>query len=415
MNAYLLTVGDEILIGQVVDTNSSWMAQELNDIGCHIVEKASVADEHQPIMEALHHAFKKADIILMTGGLGPTKDDITKKVLADFFGVGMVFSEVTYTRIQRFFERMDRPVREAHRLQCYMPANAELLTNTLGTAPGMLFSNNTNKMLVSMPGVPYEMKQIMKDEVLPRLKSTFKTQPIAHRTLLTAGHGETHIAEKLGQFESALPSFLKLSYLPNLGQVRLRLTGKYHDERQLNYHLDRHVKEIEALLPGWIFGRETETLEEVVGKSLTKKGLTIGTAESCTGGNIAARLVSIPGASHYYQGSVIAYANRMKILELSVSPKTIQEYGAVSEQTVRSMVRGALTKLDVDIAVAISGIAGPSGGSPDKPVGTVFVAVGDKNRQEVHHLKLGTDRSKNIEYATNYALYMTWQFLEGYL
>jgi len=414
MKAYIVTVGDEILIGQVIDTNSAWLATQLNLIGCSIIGKMSVADERKSILEGLYQAFAKADIVLMTGGLGPTKDDITKKVIAEFFGVGMQFSQETYTRLNRYFERLGRTPLESHRLQCYMPTNVELLTNRMGTAPGMWFRHGQNKVLISMPGVPYEMKHLMTEHVLPKLKTSFIAKPIAHRTLLTAGRGESMIAKDLQDLEEELPDFIKLSYLPNLGGVRLRLTGMMDDPRLLNYHLDNYANQIKKQLEGWVFGEGESSLEARLGASLVEKVLTIGTAESCTGGKIAAKIVRVPGASRYYLGSIVAYSNKLKAQKLQVADTTIKQYGAVSEETVKEMVNNALGALGVDIAIAISGIAGPQGGTKDKPVGTVHLAIGTQARIINIQLTLGKDREKNIEYATNYALFKTWQFVNGY-
>lgn len=410
MKATLITIGDEILIGQVIDTNSAWMGQELNLRGIEVQEIRSISDQHEDIIHAIDKAFEDSDLILMTGGLGPTKDDITKKAIADYFGVGMEFHEPTFERIERFFEKLGRSTTPAHREQCFMPTNATLLRNKMGSAPGMWFDEK-GKVLISMPGVPYEMKSIMTDEVFPRLQERFVTVPIAHRTILTIGEGESRIAAKIEHFEDSLPPHMKLAYLPNLGMVRLRLSATGKDESALHEELNAKVEELKTIIPHLIFGYETQTIEEVVGKLLKEKGLTLSTAESCTGGYLAHRITKIPGSSAYFIGSVVAYSNAIKENLLSVSPETLQEHGAVSKETVVEMVQGALKVLQTDIAISISGIAGPGGGTPDKPVGTIWLAVGNKEKIKTHKLTLGKDRLKNIQYTANVALNMIRKFL----
>lgn len=410
MNAQIITIGDEILIGQVIDTNSAWMGQQLNMQGIRIEKIVSISDTHEAITTAVDRAFAEADVILITGGLGPTKDDITKKALADYFGVDMYFSESTFNRIQRLFQKFNRSMTEAHKEQCYMPKNADLMMNKMGTAPGMWFEKD-GKILVSMPGVPYEMKYLMEFEVLPRLKKEFPSKPIAHRTILTVGEGESRIADQIHDFVEALPENIKIAYLPGLGQVRLRLTGTGDDEDVLNDLLDEQVEVLKKIIPQFIFGYEKEKLEEVVGRILKEKKKTICTAESCTGGFLAHKITSISGSSAYFMGSVIAYDNAVKMNQLQVNPTTLETHGAVSEATVKEMVTGALDLLKTDIAISISGIAGPGGGTPEKPVGTVWIAIGDKNKTQTYQLNLWKDRMKNIEYASVVALNVIRKFL----
>ncbi|MBX2930298.1 MAG: CinA family nicotinamide mononucleotide deamidase-related protein [Saprospiraceae bacterium] len=410
MKVHLITVGDEILIGQVVDTNSGWIGRLLNLHGARVERVVSVGDQHEQIINALSEALSRADMVLMTGGLGPTKDDITKKALADYFGMEMVFNEPTYERIKRIFEQLGRPTSEAHRHQCYMPTGATLLHNKMGTAPGMWFDYD-GKVVVSMPGVPYEMEYIMEHQVIPRLKEYFPGKPIGHRTILTAGEGESRVAERLDAFENTLPEGMKLAYLPNLGQVRLRLTYSTDSQTQLDAALDEKARELESLLPDIAFGRGDRQLEEVLGQILEERGLFIGTAESCTGGYIAHRITAIPGASAYFGGSVVAYSNEMKMKALGVQPETLQQHGAVSEATVREMVQGALAAMPVDVVIAISGIAGPDGGTPEKPVGTIWMAVGSSRGVQAHLLRAGKDRLKNIQYAGTLALEFTRRFI----
>lgn len=411
MKVHLITIGDEILIGQIIDTNSAWMAQQLNLIGAEVTGIHSVGDGAADIENALTDALRQADVVLLTGGLGPTRDDITKQVLADYVGTDLAFNEPTYERIVRFFAQLGRTTTEAHRQQCYLPRTAELLYNKMGTAPGMWLEKD-GQVIVSMPGVPYEMKYIMENAVLPRLRERYpSTLAIAHRTLLTAGEGESRIAQRIAAIEDNLPPHIKLAYLPNLGQVRLRLSGRGADEAQLQEELNRYVTEISTALPELFFGEAPSTLAGTLGQQLRARGLTIGTAESCTGGLVAHLLTSVPGSSAYYSGSIVAYSYELKETLLGVSPDTLAAHGAVSEATVREMARGALDRLGVDIAVSISGIAGPGGGTPDKPVGTIWMAVADRERVVTKLLRAGKDREKNIAYTANHALNFVRLFL----
>jgi len=410
MKVHLITVGDEILIGQIIDTNSSWMARQLNLAGARIVGISSVGDREEDIEQVLEAALSQADAVLMTGGLGPTKDDITKKTLAHFFGVELEFHQPTYERIVRFFERLGKNTTEAHRQQCFMPANAALLLNKMGTAPGMWFVHQ-GKVVVSMPGVPYEMEYLMENDVIPQLKRFFPGLPIAHRTILTAGEGESRIAEQLQDLEDELPPHIKLAYLPNLGQVRLRLTGSQPDEEALGRELDFYARKIRETLDPLVFGFETDSLEAAVGRLLQEQGKMLVTAESCTGGYLAHLVTSVPGASNYFKGSIIAYSNEVKMKQLKVSPQTLETYGAVSEQTVAEMVKGAVGLFEADVAIAVSGIAGPAGGSPEKPVGTIWMAVGDGETILTRRIYAGKDRLKNIEYSAAHALNFVRQFL----
>ena len=410
MDVQIITIGDEILIGQIIDTNSAWIGQLLNKHGFRISKITTVGDGEKEIFDAIESAMDQSDLVLLTGGLGPTKDDITKKVIADYFGVEMKFSEETWEKIQKFFKHIGRSTTPAHKQQCYMPANVNLLYNKMGTAPGMWFDKG-GKVLISMPGVPYEMKYIMEHQVLPKIKDQFSTTPIAHRTIRTAGMGESKIAERVQKIEERLPDFIKLAFLPSLGHVRLRLTGIHESESKLHQILDKKVKEIEAELSDIVYATEDITLEEVVNKKLIESGLTIATAESCTGGYVAHRLTSISGSSAYFKGSVIAYANEVKMQQLNVSTKTLEEHGAVSEATVKEMVDGCLKLLQTDLAIATSGIAGPTGGTPNKPVGTIWIAIGNKDKIKTLKLQLGKNRLKNIEYTSNMALNVLFKFL----
>lgn len=405
-----LLIGDELLIGQVIDTNSAFMGRELNLYGMELHRKVTVGDELPDIDQALRAAVADSDVVLMTGGLGPTRDDVTKKALANYFGVGMVFSDATWERMERFFNHLGRSTDAAHREQCYMPANAEILTNKMGTAPGMWMEQD-GKIVVSMPGVPYEMEYLMTHEVIPRLRNRFALPAIAHRTLLTVGEGESRLAVQIEDLENQFPDFLKLAYLPNLGQVRLRLTGRHHDAALLDAALKTHGDAIRQRVAQFVYAEGDTSLEAEVGRQLQARQWTMATAESCTGGLVAHKITTVPGASAYFMGSIVAYDNRIKEQLLGVRTTTLQQFGAVSEQTVQEMVAGARAALQTDVAVAISGIAGPTGGTPDKPVGTIWIAVGDAHRTTTLLIKGTKDRDKNIQYATARALGLVLTFL----
>ncbi len=414
MTAYLLTVGDEILIGQIIDSNSAWMAQRLNLQGARIAGKASVADVHSEIVEAVGYALTKADVVLMTGGLGATKDDITKKALAEFFKVNMIWSQETYDRMEYFFKKIGRGVSPLNRESCFMPENATLLKNDAGLAPGMWFEQN-GKVVISMPGVPSEMQHLMEARVLPKLKERFPASPIVHRTILTVGEGETMIAEKLTDFENSLPAGLKLAYLPHFGQVRLRLTGTGPDEAALQQLVEKKAAELDKLVRPIVYGYEEETLASAIGKLLLARGMRLALAESCTGGFLASQITANPGCSAYFLGGVVAYDNQVKIDQLSVRPETLQQFGAVSEETALEMARGALASLKADVAVAVTGIAGPDGGTPEKPVGTVWLAIAAKDYVKAMKLTLDRGRARNIEWASVNALNLVRKFLTGAL
>ncbi|MCU0347674.1 MAG: competence/damage-inducible protein A [Saprospiraceae bacterium] len=411
MQVHILTIGDELLIGQIIDTNSAKMAQMLLEIGAKVTGRTAVGDDHEAIIQALRSATQQADIVLVTGGLGPTKDDVTKKAIADFYGVGFVFHQPTLERLQQIYERIGKTITEAVRTQCLMPQNATVLTNKMGTAPGMWFEEG-GKVVATMPGVPFEMEYLMQHEVLPRLQERFDALPTAHRTLFTAGEGESTIAEYLKDFEENLPPQVKLAYLPAIIRVRLRLTVSDADPVFVEKTLEEKFREMEALLPPSIIaGYGDDSLESAVGRILKEKNRSLSTAESCTGGYLAHLVTSVPGSSAYFMGSVVSYANAVKMNQLGVKPETLEQHGAVSEQTVREMVAGAIRLLGTDIAVATSGIAGPDGGTPEKPVGTVWIAVGDAERTVTKKLQLSRNRLVNIQYSAYHALNMLRLFL----
>ena len=422
MTAYLITVGDEILIGQITDTNSAWMAQQLNLQGIRIIGKTSVGDVHEEIVESIRYALSKANLVLMTGGLGATKDDITKKAIAAFLGVGISLHQPTLDRSTHFFKKIGRTVSEMNRQGCFMPDSAVILNNEKGLAPAMWFSIDSKnpqittdplstKILVSMPGVPFEMQHLMTDRVLPRLRETQPMSPIVHRTVLTAGEGETMLAEKLSDFENKLPEHIKLAYLPSLGTVRLRLTARGEDEKKLISELEVFKSEMEKIISYAVAGYDDDTMSVVIGRILKEKKLTLTCAESCTGGYLSHLITGVAGSSAYFNGSIIAYSNEIKNEILGVPNDILTQNGAVSEECVKEMVRGAIKKMNADVAIAVSGIAGPGGGTPEKPVGTVWLAAGDA--EKILTVKIGIDRgrAKNIEFAANVGLNLLRKYL----
>lgn len=409
--ASIITIGDELLIGQVIDTNSAWMAQELNKIGVWVQHRVAVGDARTDIWNALDDEARRSSVILITGGLGPTADDITKPLLCEYFGGKMVVDEAALANVKHIFEKvLKRPMIERNLLQAEVPDTCTVIQNKRGTAPGMRFEKD-GKLFISMPGVPYEMKGMMTDEVLPDLQQRFSLPFIAHRTLLTAGVGESYLAEHISSFETALPPAIKLAYLPNYGMVRLRLTARGGEPAAVNKELQDRFDELRKLVAEWMVIDEDLSLHEAVGRLLRQKGRTVATAESCTGGYIAHLLTSIPGSSHYFKGGVITYADEIKSKLLQVESKTLSGPGAVSEETVRQMVQGALPLLDTDYAIGVSGIMGPDGGSPDKPVGTVWIAVGNRRETMVQKFYFRFDRGRNIELTATNALNLLRKFI----
>ncbi|MEL6389254.1 MAG: competence/damage-inducible protein A [Bacteroidota bacterium] len=402
MNATIITVGDELLNGQTVDTNAAWLGQELNGIGYDIVQRLTVRDQKDDIVHAIGLAFEKSDLAIMTGGLGPTKDDVTKTAIAAYFDDQMVFDEATYQRILDLFRRINRTPTELHREQCYMPASATMLENNRGTAPGMWIERD-GKVLISMPGVPREMKGIMRDHGL-RLLSNRSDTYVNHYIIRTAGVAESFLAEDIEDIVADFPDGLTIAYLPGLATVKLRLTVKGHDRERLEQQLQKYGNRVRDRVQRWVFAIGSQTLPEVIGTICKSKQLTIGTCESCTGGQVAHQLVSIPGSSAYYRGSIVSYSNELKQDLLHIDPEVIAKHGAVSEATVRAMTSGGLKTLGVDAVVAISGIAGPTGGTPEKPVGTVWIAVGNRSETIAKKYQLGKDREMNIDYASSIAL-----------
>lgn len=409
VEAVIVTIGDELLIGQVVDTNSAWMAQELNKVGIAVKRRISVGDNWQHIWEALDEAKQQASIVLITGGLGPTADDITKPLLCEYFGGTMIINEEAKQNVINIFTKLNRPLIERNLKQAEVPDVCTVIPNKRGTAPGMWFEQN-GVVFMSMPGVPHEMKGMMTNDVIPRLTQQFPLGHIAHRTLLTAGVGESVLADLLIDFEAALPPHIKMAYLPNFGLVRLRLTAVGNDisiEQQVQQQFDT----LQQLTAPYMVTNQDETIEQVVGRLLLDRKATLCTAESCTGGYIAHLITSMPGSSAYFKGSVVSYSNDIKERLLQVQASTLATEGAVSENTVRQMVAGALQATGADYAMATSGIMGPGGGSPEKPVGMVWIAVGNTEQIVAKKMNFRFDRIRNIQLTAVAAFDMLRQFL----
>lgn len=396
MLAEIITIGDEILIGQIIDSNSAWMAQQLNEIGIRVKQISSVSDHKEHILLALKEASERADVILITGGLGPTKDDITKITLAEYFGVGMKRDQPTLDNVTRIFARYNLPMLDVNIKQADVPENCEVLLNKNGTAPGMWFWQE-GKVYVSMPGVPFEMMYLMQDLVVPKLKAAFHLPKIIHQTILTFGEGESFLAERIADIEDNLPPEIKLAYLPKLGIVRLRLSAFGDNEEKLKQEIDVQTQKIKERLGGIVAATADIPLEKAILLLMAKNGRTLSLAESCTGGYLAHLITSLPGASSVFIGGAVSYSYEMKELMLGVKKETLQQTGAVSEQTVREMAEGALRNFHSDYAVAVTGIAGPDGGTADKPVGTVWIAVANNEKTLAKKYVFGSKRLQNIE------------------
>lgn len=406
MKAEIITIGDEILIGQIVDTNSAWMANLLYNHGIEVAQITSITDEKNHIVNALDDVQTRADLILITGGLGPTKDDITKDTLCAYFNDHLEFRQDVFNQVKSLFDSYGVKMPAINRHQAEVPSTCITLMNKKGTAPGMWFRRN-NKVIVSMPGVPYEMKYLMEQEVLPRVKTEFETPELVYKTILTQGIGESSLMEILGGWENTvLNDDLRLAWLPAAGKVRLRVSGKGSSRIALEAKIATYVKQLPALIPDHYVGHETDALEVEVGNLLKKKGWTVSTAESCTGGNIAHMLTAIAGSSAYFEGSIVSYSNKVKETVLGVSWESIKKHGAVSKQVVEEMVSGVRQKLGTDCAIATSGIAGPDGGSANKPVGTIWIAVATPAGVLSERFQFGNDREKNILRASQTALHL---------
>ena len=407
----IITIGDELLIGQVIDTNSPWMAHELNLIGFDVRYKATVGDNECDILDAFRRALERAQVVLVTGGIGPTKDDITKKTLCKFFDTSLIFDEKTYETILMVISEFGREMNELTKSQAYVPKNCEIIQNRMGTAPITWFETN-GKILVSMPGVPYEMKWAMSEEILPRLREFFHTaDTILHRTFWVKNYSESLLAMCLETFENELPHNITLAYLPTYGLIRLRLSGKGPDAEELSFQMEEQRGKLCACLQDDIFSEIDDDLEKILDKTLREKNLTLALAESCTGGKLASLITAIPGCSSYFKGGIVCYSNEIKQNILGVDSVLLEKYGAVSQQVVEAMALGANRTFNADCLIAISGIAGPGGGTPEKPVGTVWIAVSYKGlmQSQLHHFSL--NRESNILRACNNGIRMLLEII----
>ena len=405
MNAEIITIGDEILIGQIVDTNSQWIGKQLNKIGVSVYQISSIQDDKQHILNAFKEAQQRADIVIITGGLGPTKDDITKKTIAEFFNDSKIIEyQEVIDHIKALFAKMSIPFREIQKKQAQIPSKATLLMNDFGTAPGMWFYEN-NTVFVSLPGVPYEMKRLVTKKVLPKIQQQFKLPFIIHKTVLTYGQGESTIAEIIEDFENNLPSFIKLAYLPSFGRVRLRLSAKGENKQLLEETLENLIAKVYELIPEIITGLEEDTsIEKNIGNLLKAKNETICTAESLTGGKIASTLVSVAGSSAYYKGSLVTYSAESKINLLGVSKITIEKYSVISKEVALEMAKAAREKLQTNYAIAVTGNAGPTKDKTDKSVGVVFIALASDRGVFVKEFNFGQPREKVINRTVSKAL-----------
>jgi len=394
--AEILTIGDEILYGQITDTNSQWMSAELDELGIRVIRKTTVGDTEKDILEAFSEAEKRADIVLITGGLGPTNDDLTMPMLAKYFDSKIVMNQDVLNHVQYFFERRGRVFTELNRNQALVPEIAEVLHNELGTAPGTWYERN-GKIFVSMPGVPHEMKNLMRSLVIPRLSAFFQTPVIYHKLIKTVGIGESYLADKIKPWEDSLPKHISLAYLPSVGHVKLRLTAVGDDKDILKQEVQSLIDDLMPMAAKYIYGYDGMTLEKAVGDMLLAKGKTIALAESCSGGYVQHKITSVAGSSAYFQGGVVPYHNDHKINVLGVNLDTLDQFGAVSEECVKEMAEGVRKLFKSDIGAASSGIAGPDGGTEDKPVGTVWIAYADGEQTVAKKLQLTQNRALNID------------------
>lgn len=401
VTATIVTIGDEILIGQIIDTNSQAIALYLNEIGVSVRTMLSISDEPEVIKKTIEN--DQSNILIFTGGLGPTKDDLTKHTLASYFGTPLIVHQPTFDKLKDYYESRGRLFNEINQTQADVPENCLVLENDFGTAPGMWFEDNA-KVIISLPGVPLEMKKLMELKVIPQLKSHFSTPTIFHKTLHTISIAESDLAIKINDWEENLPNTVKLAYLPSLGMVRLRLSVKSINNIGANNLLNPYLSTLKELIGEYIFGEGKTTIEQTVGELLVNKKKTLATAESCTGGNIGHLLTSISGSSRYYNGGVISYSNEVKIGSLNVPKEVIANHGAVSEETVSCMAENVRVLLNSDFGLAVSGIAGPDGGTKGKPVGTVWIAFASKEKTVTKQLQLTPHRDKNIRLSSVYAL-----------
>jgi nicotinamide-nucleotide amidase len=410
VRAEIITIGDEILYGQILDTNTQWISLELDKLGIKTVRKSSVGDQASEITQILQEASSRADIVFITGGLGPTKDDLTKKVLADFFDCGLALHTEALQDVAEFFAKRGRELSDINRDQALLPTKAQFVPNKQGTAPCMWFEEK-GLIWVSMPGVPFEMKAIMETEVLPRVIKHFKTPVIFHKVIKTVGIGESYLSDLIQDWELSLPAHIKLAYLPSLGIVKLRLTAFGDDLNSLSKDVETELARVMPLISSYVFGYEKEELAEVVGELLRKSKASLGVAESCTGGHLAHQFTQISGSSDYFTGGIVSYANQVKMEQLGVSASILSEFGAVSEPCIRAMAEGARKVLGTTYSLATSGIAGPTGGTEEKPVGTVWIALAHPEGVITRKLQLAGTRMQNIHMTSLASINLLRRFL----
>ena len=415
MNATIVTIGDEILIGQIVDTNSVSIAKRLNNIGITIFEKLSIGDSREVIVSTIERAMNNSKVVIITGGLGPTKDDITKHTLANMFGSKLVYNDTEGEHVRQLLARRGIEFTELNRGQAMLPECCTVLHNAHGTAPGMWFDTPKGGVVVSLPGVPFEMEHLMEDEVIPRLKARFELQSIVHRTLITRGIPESLLAARIEAWEDALPKYLHLAYLPAPNVVRLRLSAYDVDKEQATTEIEAQFDKLRNLIGDNIVGYEGSTLEALVHDILIQRGKTLAVAESCTGGVIASKFTAMAGASNYFLGGVVAYANEAKRDILGVSMDDIECFGAVSEVVALEMAEGVRRITGADYAIATTGIAGPTGGSKQKPVGTVWMAIATPEGSRAVMRNSGTDRGQIISRASAYAIEMLYEEIKKFI
>ena len=444
MTAHIINIGDELLIGQVVNTNASWMAEELNKRNIKVTNISVISDGADDIRTQLDRSLAEADVVLITGGLGPTKDDITKTVLCEYFGDTLVRHQPTYDQVQRFFERRGLPFTEINQAQALVPSKCKVILNEVGTAPCMVFTmhnaqpevlslgekctvHNSEKIVVSMPGVPFEMKWLMQNSVLPLLQERLGSDAIVHKTILTFGIGESFLADKIADWEDALPAHIKLAYLPEAGKVRLRLsayaskiadnrlqiTDKYLLKNLLEQEVAEQIVKLEEIIGENIYGYDDETISSAIGKRLKQGEAMLATAESCTGGLIGNFITETPGSSAYYKGGIIAYSNELKERLLGVRHETLEQYGAVSEETAVEMARGCLAATGADYAIATTGISGPTGGTDEKPLGLVYIAIASRNEVVCNRYVFTTTRQQHQQRTANQSLFDLYKLLNS--
>ena len=428
MTAHIINIGDELLIGQVVNTNASWMAEELNKRNIKVTNISVISDGADDIRTQLDRSLSEADVVLITGGLGPTKDDITKTVLCNYFDDTLVRHQPTYDNVKKFFDRRGLPFTEINQAQALVPSKCKVILNEVGTAPCMVFSytvpqatfkqpspkktdTSVEKIVISMPGVPFEMKWLMQNSVLPLLEEQLGSQAIVHKTILTFGIGESFLADKIADWEDALPAHIKLAYLPEAGKVRLRLSAYGEDKAQLEQEVAEQIVELNAIISDNIYGYDDDTISKVIGKMVNRRCALLATAESCTGGLIGNMITEVPGSSAYYKGGIIAYSNELKERLLGVRHETLEQYGAVSEETAIEMAKGCLEATGADYAIATTGISGPTGATEEKPLGLVYVAIASRDEVVCNRYVFTTTRQQHQQRTANQALFDLYKLL----